>query len=1464
MDAIRQELKELRSRLLDLGSDNQLINYRRRSMQSLTISDRDAGSIFERLVVEEQSVGIVSSKEGRKEGDISLGAPYVTADINSRLAKLSQMSCRAMDEQGYPSLFLAIGFLSWLDRSQQRLRSPILLLPVLLKQEKGVWQLCWSGHDILLSPTLVEKAKEVDLYLPELPDPQSGDAIRRHQDEIREAIKEREGFNLVNSQILDCFTFTRSVLYQDLDPANWSQDHVDSHTLLKAILRPGSVVESKMPREAGGAGNYCILDADSSQMDVLDDVVRGQSVVVEGPPGTGKSQTIANMICEFLGRGKKVLFVSEKMAALEVVKARLDHAGLSPYVLELHSEKSNRRALIREMDRCLALVQETESPDPPNPRHKSLARELDDYVQAISEPVGRRRLNPYQMVGMREEVIESFRSRGREPVQAEIKDPDFVDDEQWAEIQNTLRILQELLPQLEPVESNPWRGCPLPGMPGSKEKRVPEVVQHCLLSLERVQDSSRSLARHMGMQPPLTISDMHSFSAEVSDLLEAGSIGMANLLDERLPEYEKGIGELLEMLQDLQETKSLLMGIYRPSLLELDVTPMLEAFEKHHRSALRMMRGGFRSARNELLSQFIDEENQEDDDEVLLEHLRMLDEMRVLQGRLAAREIEASRFYGSLWKGEDSDLRRLYRALHWAVKLRENLRSGRYSDNTLIAISRAASESPLPKKLDDLEGKLLKLNESLADLHSLLGTDDRRLFHPGRGGLRPHHIRDRLREMEGGGHLLNRWAQFQRLLDNLSSGPAGSLVEIISEGRFAPEDLPDAFELGYLEGMLRIVGDSRPAWRNFSAEAQEVRRSEFSELDVASLSRNRHRLLHNLRRQAQGAHGHNLAMRALKGEINRSRGNLPVRRLMMEAGEAIQDLKPCFMMSPLSVAQFLDHRSVRFDLLIFDEASQLLPEESVGALLRSSQAAVLGDSNQLPPSTFFQSQGEVNNGPATIGDLESLLGLCRTAFPVRSLQWHYRSRHQSLMEVPNMLFYDHRLLVPPSPHRERGELGLQLRHVPSGVYERGGSGSNPKEARRIAREVRAHYRDNPDLSLAVACFSLRQRDALDAEIAKQIRRHPELATQMQANPLEPFILRNLENLQGDERDVVMISMGYGYDANDKLSLAFGPLNREGGERRLNVLMTRARYRCIIFSNFRAADMRLRPDTPLGVKHLHTFLQFAESERLFLAEPEPSNDPLVESVASFLRSRGAELDVNIGNPGYRIDIALRSPDGSCHLAAVLLDGPRYQAMPRARDRERLYDGMLHRLGWRTIRVWSQDWYMDPEGARSRLWDEVQPLLGDGFLDAAPSEEESSRDALLGVIAAKGPMHIEPLTVEYRDIVGRGRITASLREELDALLQELAAAGEMRREEDLLMLASQSQQDPIIDQDRREWRPEWVPDWQYQRLIASLPEDRQGETERLQDISDALQLRRGRLLRDHLATLFPIDTPSSQGE
>ena len=425
---------------------------------------------------------------------------------------------------------------------------------------------------------------------------------------------------------------------------------------------------------------------------------------------------------------------------------------------------------------------------------------------------------------------------------------------------------------------------------------------------------------------------------------------------------------------------------------------------------------------------------------------------------------------------------------------------------------------------------------------------------------------------------------------------------------------------------------------------------------------------------------------------------MPVRQLMKQAGRAIQTIKPVYMMSPLSIAKYIPPGSVEFDLVVFDEASQVRPVEALGAIIRGRQAVVVGDSKQLPPTSFFDRMAdEAEEEGSQTADLESILGMfCAQGAPERMLRWHYRSRHESLITVSNHEFYDNRLVVFPSPDAGKVETGLLFRHNPEATYQR--RGINTAEAKTVALAVMEHARKTPGRTLGVAAFSNVQARRIEDEVDILRRRDPSCEEFFAGHPEEPFFVKNLENVQGDERDVILISIGYGKIDGTYLPMNFGPLNRDGGERRLNVLITRARRRCIVYCNFVGADLDLRRSRARGVQALKTFLEYAQNGLIDLPEAtgREADSPFEEAVAARLRTRGHDVAHQVGSAGFFIDLAVVDPaQPGRYLLGIECDGASYHSARSARDRDRLRQQVLEGLGWKIHRIWSTDWFRDPE-------------------------------------------------------------------------------------------------------------------------------------------------------------------------
>jgi superfamily I DNA and/or RNA helicase/very-short-patch-repair endonuclease len=448
-------------------------------------------------------------------------------------------------------------------------------------------------------------------------------------------------------------------------------------------------------------------------------------------------------------------------------------------------------------------------------------------------------------------------------------------------------------------------------------------------------------------------------------------------------------------------------------------------------------------------------------------------------------------------------------------------------------------------------------------------------------------------------------------------------------------------------------------------------------------------------------------------ELAKQKAHLPVRKLVQGIPTLLPKLKPCLLMSPLSVAQYLDAAHSSFDVVVFDEASQILVWDAVGAIARGKQLVVVGDPKQLPPTSFFaRSDNEddagmdgCENGP--VKDLESILDECMGAgLPTLRLEWHYRSRHESLITFSNQRYYDSRLITFPSPVTH--DRGVRLEMV-SGIYDRGATRTNRAEADAIVKAIAEHFSDDErrKLTMGIVTFNQTQQRLIETLLDEELRKSPELELRIAEHGSEKLFIKNLENVQGDERDLILFSIAYGKDAAGRMAMNFGPLNKEGGHRRLNVAITRARVGVTIFSSIKPEDIDLSRTRSSGVIDLKNYLEFAQKGARALVEQalptglEPDS-PFESEVIRALRDKGWIVHPQVGCSGYRLDIGVVHPHKlGTYLMGIECDGATYHSLPTARDRDRLRQLVLEGLGWKLHRIWSTDWWTDHEREIEKL-------------------------------------------------------------------------------------------------------------------------------------------------------------------
>ena len=587
------------------------------------------------------------------------------------------------------------------------------------------------------------------------------------------------------------------------------------------------------------------------------------------------------------------------------------------------------------------------------------------------------------------------------------------------------------------------------------------------------------------------------------------------------------------------------------------------------------------------------------------------------------------------------------------------------------------------------------------------------------------------------------WSRFQNARHSLASGICGPILSALEQADVDLRRLSELFGYILYQSLADLVFKQFPSLQSLTGDQLTNHQEAFRDLDKNLQQLERSRIAHQVQ-QRQIPSGNNVGpprtytdLALISHQLGLQRASISVRELVHRASAALRQLKPCFMMSPTTVAELLPRETDLFDLVIIDEASQVLPADAIGAIARGKSAVIVGDPQQLPPTTFFRGAGVTAEGEdgALVDSTEAILDLALAVWtPARKLHWHYRSRHSSLIQFSNEKFYNNELVVFPSRFEGYGEDGVNYRLVEDGIYE---NHRNRIEAQAVVDAVLAFVTDhgNWNKSLAVVAMNQTQRDLLDEMLDEAATRNRDLRRFIAKweSTLDPFTVKNLETVQGDERDVIFVSTVFG-PSNPGATVAqtFGPLSQSGGERRLNVLFTRARYRVDVFSSMSASDVRPGPGANRGPHILRDYLGYAATGELQgrVETGAALQSSFEEHVAGRLTAAGYEITPQVGVASYRIDLGVRHreyPHG--YLLGVECDGATYHSAPSVRDRDRLREAVLRGLGWDIYRIWSTDWFSDPDREMTKLLEYLAgKLRGDSSYPR--SEEMQAEVATIG--------------------------------------------------------------------------------------------------------------------------------------
>jgi very-short-patch-repair endonuclease len=1272
--------------------------------------------------------------------------------LDHNLRRIHHQAASALEEQGFNILFLAIGALEWYETAgaAQPSLAPLILVPVELERRspRSPFHLRAAEEEPFFNPSLAMKLeRELRVTAPELPEELEGFDFQRCLEEVSELVQAQPRWRVLGEIYLSLFSFTKFIMYKDLEA---SGALFARNRLVRAIcggaeaearpLHPSSAASS-LDELLDPQATFQVLDADSSQQEAIQLVKEGADLVLEGPPGTGKSQTITNIIAECLAAGRRVLFVSEKMAALEVVHARLREAGLADFCLELHSRHASKRQVAEELGRTLALGRDEGEPalPPELSKVKQLRDRLNRHAAALSTPLEPLGINPYEALG-RLAALEEAPELGAPLPQAGEWSTERFDEavEMLRSLEGAWSAVRERFPE---PESHPWRGSRLEEVGYETSVTIAAAIDDLAGEVAALESETPALAARIEEEPPSSPAAARQLAHLVRLLSSTPRPEPASARDAAWAAGDEPAA-LIQLCRRRRDLLALLASRWSPALLGVDLEGLL-ARRRLAGGLLRFLRPSWwrdRAALNGLLAPGKSLPGRAE----LIADLERAGEAKACRRRLEDVAERGRRLFGPPWDGDPPDCDALEARAEWMREFHAHLHAGASAGAEAARSERlcalAARGIPEPEAASRAAAALAaRLDAALAAwarLRQAARLDEKEAF----GGPfleQPFSsIRARLEEMGAHREALQDWTRQNASEAACERLGLGAVIAAARRRRLPHAALVSAFQRLFLMSWLDHAFKLRPELRQFSRQDHERLIGDFRELDLEQLRLARSRLRSRLLARLPDGSWEPSArseLGLLKREVRRKRGHLPLRKLFQTMPRATAQLKPCFLMSPLSVAQFIDPRAMRFDVVVFDEASQIAPEDAIGAIARGGQLVVVGDSRQLPPTTFFQGQGLLSDaeaaGEETAADLESILDECAAAnFPRRMLRWHYRSRHESLIAFSNAHFYERLLNTFPSSSAERERLGVELIYIPEAVYERGKGQRNLVEAERVAREVLAHFRTHPELSLGVGTFSQAQQLAIIDRLEALRREDESFEELFAAERPEHFFVKNLENLQGDERDVIFLSVGYGRDAAGRLHLNFGPLNKTGGERRLNVLVTRARRRLAIFSSIRSSDIAEARAVSAGARLLKRYLEYAEGG-LRIPGFEPPVEGAARSGGSFedalaerLSARGLAIERRLGTSASRIDLAVRDPELSGrYLLAIECDGGSYQACRTARDRDRLRQQVLEGLGWRLHRTWSVEWLRNPrqeieraveavaEARRGKKAPEVLPLL-----------------------------------------------------------------------------------------------------------------------------------------------------------
>lgn len=1450
VEKILLQIKRWQEKLLDTSKANPLLGLNRARSAKLQICNPSIYELFEDLVSNEKELRLPFVKKVKKkksdeglfleedqaeqkdmykveEGDLEF-IFETPNDLRKKLRRVYDNARVTVEERGLVTLYLTFGSIRWRDDVLGDSISPIVMVPceLISKGPNAGLRLKVVDEEIQINPAVIYYFREKHkVEFPDFAVDLEAGSLKEIFKKIEKSIREQK-WSVVEEAWLGTFTFESLVLYQDLkllatlacsNPLVAAFAHASGQVDVSEAL--GDDLDSL---EIPGVIPIPVLPVDSSQLKAVAYAAANQHLVIHGPPGTGKSQTISNIIADALGSNKKVLFVSAKMAALNVVFDRLKKAGLGQFCLEAHGTKAGKLKIIEELKRTLesedsnggaSLEQELET-------LKRTREKLNEYVltlHAVIQPFG---LSVFQAIG-RFAKLQKI-----EDIKLPLPWPDIlnVTQNEFNEVLDAVSNIAQMADLFNGRQAHPWRG-----FVGTESNiKIQEQIEVDLKFLYQSFvdiDTMLDKLRKLFPKQNFVFKDLPSLIPVLDAISKVKKLPESwwQLDIEKIKDKEKVFAEASSLAKEFRE-KTLLYNEFCDlppgEILSLlaDVDGIFKSWTGRIQIAYfkwktqvknklkKNIKLGYKEIRNcyDLSKRLSEIENW------FNQKLPTLSEEVLPKQMLDAHVFEE-----------------VSNQCKAAILIKDSLPEYNWKQSKITTVD--------PEVGNAAAGLVTTLNDHTKPLQEAI---ERINGHWPNGFLKDGDISGssfsmfelRAKEVLENIHKLRDWTLLQRTIKHSEDLNLKPFLD--SVGDINATLLPQIFEKRFWSFWIDAAIEKASILSDFSGLKHQELIEKLRILDE------RIRRLANIHarvnaaitarkvKSANGGLGNGSEIGILRFEMQKRKRIKPLRKLFGEIPHVLQALKPCMLMSPVSVSTYLKPGTFHFDLVIFDEASQLPTPEAIPSILRANQVVVAGDPNQLPPTSFFNATllGDENEDyeeeqfPVA---LESLLDDCVASVPVFQeayLKWHYRSRDERLINFSNSYFYENKLVTFPSARTDNEDRGTRLEYLEDGVWDRGKSRTNRREARRAAQLAIEHFTKFPERSLGVVSLNSSQREAIEDALNEELAQRPELLPFFDSSRKEPFFVKSLESVQGDERDVIIISIGYAKSADGNLTLNFGPLNAEGGWRRLNVLVTRAKWQIILITSLRSSELhRINPQNR-GALALKNFIEY--TERGGSLPPDPviltggeTND-FEEAVREVLVDKGYAVDVQVGAGNFRIDLGVRNPkDSSQYLIGIECDGATYHSSRVARDRDLLRQEILQDMGWKLHRVWSTEWFHNRDVAIKMMIDSIEraklrnsekyvpaPVKDDEDFEFKPTPAtkieskyeagfpytkyqkrhnrktlmnkgsgERLEDILIEILKIEGPMNEDVLADRLKEVFNVTKIGANITSNIDAAIR-----------------------------------------------------------------------------------------------